>query len=358
MAASPPPSPPAEPGVAAASADGSPSVGSPSAGPPSAPATSPAASPEEDLLERRRELEHAHKSRPGQERLRSGLGLALSLRFLRTAAKHLVTPPRVRTPMRVGMAAPGTIVLTWVGHATVMLTSPAARVLTDPCFAERLWGLRRAEAACLHPQDAADVSLILISHAHADHLHRPSLRRLPRTATIVVPPGCAGLVERLGFDQVVALEPGAELRFRDLHITAVAARHDGRRGLLDPRWRGASSYVVRSPDVSAFFVGDSGYFSGFRDVGTRLRPDVALLPIAGYEPLRLRATHLSPLDAVLAFQDLGAELLVPIGHGSFPLGYEPLEAPLGWLRELGDERGISHKLAVLEPGGSTVVRRR
>jgi L-ascorbate metabolism protein UlaG (beta-lactamase superfamily) len=110
--------------------------------------------------------------------------------------------------------------------------------------------------------------------------------------------------------------------------------------------------------VSAFFVGDSGYFSGFRDVGLRMRPDVALLPIAGYEPPSLRATHLSPLDALSAFEDVGAALLVPIGHGSFPLGYEPLHAPLEWLLELGRERGLGERLAVLDPGGSTVVRRR
>jgi L-ascorbate metabolism protein UlaG (beta-lactamase superfamily) len=311
----------------------------------------------DDLFERRKELEHAHVSRPGQGRLRSGLGLALSLRFLRTAARHLVTPPRQRTPVRVAAVAPGTMAITWVGHATVMLSTPGVRVITDPCFANSLWGLRRAEAACLHPLDAAEVSLVLISHAHGDHLHRPSLRRLPRTATLVVPPGCAGLVDRLGFEQVMILEPGAEMRFRDLTIAAVAARHDGRRSLLDPRWRGTSSYLIRSPQVSAFFVGDSGYFSGFRDVGTRMRPDVALLPIAGYEPPSLRATHLSPLDALSAFQDLGAQVLVPIGHGAFPLGYEPLSAPLEWLTELAREQGLGDRLAVLTPGDSTLVRR-
>ena len=84
-----------------------------------------------------------------------------------------------------------------------MLTTSQTRVLTDPCFARFLWGLRRAESACLHPRDAAMIDLVLISHAHHDHLHLPSLRRLPRTATVVVPPGCANLVERLGFAQAV-----------------------------------------------------------------------------------------------------------------------------------------------------------
>ena len=225
--------------------------------------------------------------------------------------------------------APGQLAVTMVGHATVMLTTSQTRVLTDPCFARFLCGLRRAEDFCLDARDADAVDLVLLSHAHRDHLHLPSLRQLPRSAALVVPPGCDDLVRPLGFAEVHVLEPGAELRFRDLDITAVAARHDGRRGPWDPRWRGAASYLVRAPAVSALFVGDSGYFSGFRELGRRMRPDVALLPIAGYEPLALRETHMSPLDAVAAFEDLGAHLLIPIAHGAFPLGYEPLAAPAG-----------------------------
>jgi L-ascorbate metabolism protein UlaG (beta-lactamase superfamily) len=84
---------------------------------------------------------------------------------------------------------------------------------------------------------------------------------------------------------------------------------------------------------------------------------VALLPIAGYEPLPLRATHMSPLDAVAAFEDLGAHVLVPIGHGAFPLGYEALGAPLAWLRAICEERGLTGRLAALSPGETCLVRR-
>jgi L-ascorbate metabolism protein UlaG (beta-lactamase superfamily) len=175
----------------------------------------------------------------------------------------------------------------------------------------------------------------------------------------VVPARCAQLVESVGFARVMVLEPGAELAHRDLVITAVPARHEGSRGPLDWSWRGTSGYVVRSAGVSAYFAGDTAYFSGFEDIGRRLRPQVALLPIAGYEPLALRGTHMSPLDAVYAFEDLGADVLIPIGHGSFPTGYEPLDEPLRWLEELWAERGargLPGALAALLPGQSCLVR--
>jgi L-ascorbate metabolism protein UlaG (beta-lactamase superfamily) len=148
----------------------------------------------------------------------------------------------------------------------------------------------------------------------------------------------------------MVLEPGEELAHRDLTVTAVAARHDGARGLLGWSWRGACGYVVRGAGVSVYFAGDTAYFSGFEEIGRRLHPQVALLPIAGYEPLAMRETHMSPLDALYALEDLGSDVLVPIGHGSFPMSYEPIDEPLRWLEELAAERQLMEKLMVLRHG--------
>ncbi len=300
--------------------------------------------------ERTKELDLVHRNR-----LPGGAGLVLSMRFLRAAARRLMTPTRVRPPARVPRPAGDAMAITFIGHATAMLTTADSRVVTDPLLANALFGLPRAEAACLHPADAADVSLVLISHAHHDHLHRSSLRDLPRTATLVVPPRCKDLVEDLGFARVMVLEPGEEFTQRDLLVTAVAARHEGARGLGDFAWRGATGYVVRGRGATAYFAGDTAYFSGFEEIGRRHRPDVALLPIAGYQPLAMRQTHMSPLDALYAFEDLGARLLIPIGHGSFPLGYEPLDEPARWLAELAAERGVGDRLALLRHGDTRVV---
>lgn len=306
-------------------------------------------------LERIKELDHAHRTR-ARTFGDTGPGLALSLRFLRTALAHLTTPTIAVDPERVPRPPEGAVAVTWVGHASVLLSTPRTRVLTDPLFTNILYGLRRARAARVHASDVAEVGLVLVSHAHADHLHVPSLRLLPRGATLVVPPRCAHLVERLGFARVVVLEPGQDLACGDVVVTGVAAKHDG-GGLLGGPWRGAGGYVVRAEGVTTYFAGDTAYFSGFAELGRRMRPDVALLPIAGYEPMALREGHMSPLDALAAFEDLGAQLLVPIAYGSFPLGYEPLDEPASWLRQLCAERGLLDRLRLLEHGETCVVRR-
>jgi L-ascorbate metabolism protein UlaG (beta-lactamase superfamily) len=318
---------------------------------------SPAAEPgwQRRVIERAKELDHEHRRRP-RGPWQSAVGLALSLRFLRTAARQLMTAPRRPEPRQVEHPRPGEIAVTFVGHATVMLTTPLARVLTDPYLGDFLLGLRRAEAACLHPTDAADVNLILISHAHRDCLDLASLRRLRGRAAVLVPPRCAQLLDGLGFGRVVELAPGQSFEFADVEVTAVAARHEGGRGLFDWAWRGACGYLVRSAGANVYFAGGTSYFSGFEEIGRRLHPDVALLPVAGYEPPALRQGNMSPLDAVQAFTDLGAKLLVPVGYGSFPLGYEPLDQPLAWLRQICAERGILGQLAVLGHGETCLVR--
>jgi L-ascorbate metabolism protein UlaG (beta-lactamase superfamily) len=307
------------------------------------------------VIERARELDHEHRRRP-RKPWQSAAGRALSLRFLRVAARRLLTAPRRAEARSVPHPGPGQIAVTFVGHATAMLTTPLARVITDPCLGDYYMGLRRAEAACLHPGDAADVNLILISHAHRDHLDKDSLGQFPRRAAVLVPPRCAPLVAGLGFGRVVELAPGQSFAYADMEITAVAARHEGSRGLLDRAWRGAVGYLVRSAGANVYFAGSTAYFSGFEEIGRRLHPDVALLPVAGYEPPALRQENMSPLDAVQAFADLGARLLVPMGYGSFPLGYEPLDEPLRWLRQICADRGIAEQLAVLGHGETCLVR--
>ena len=289
-------------------------------------------------------------------RLRGVAASVLSLRFLRLAWRRLWSATAPTTATAVPHPPAGTVALTFVGHATVMITTPGTRLMTDPMLENSLGGLPRARAGAVDAEDLSQVDLVLISHAHRDHLSRATLRRLPQTATLVVPPRCGSLVDDLGFARVVELGIGHTFGFGDVEITAVPVRHSGARGVLDRRRRGASGYMVRAGGRVIYFAGDTGYFSGFAEIGRRFDPDLVLLPIAGYQPAPFRQEHMSPLDAIYAFEDLGARLLVPIGYGSFQLSYEPLDEPLAWLRELAEERKLGEALAVLEHGQTCLLR--
>jgi L-ascorbate metabolism protein UlaG (beta-lactamase superfamily) len=310
-----------------------------------------AARVETNAVERMKELDFEQRSR-----LRGVAQLTLSLSFLRTAWRRSLTRTMTAHAGPVPHPPAGTVAITFVGHATVAITTPRARVLTDPMLENSLCGLRRVRAAAIDPQNLADVGLILISHAHRDHLSRPTLARLPRSATLVMPPQCGSLVSDLGFARVIELGAGHRFEFEDLEVVAVPVRHSGARGILDRRRRGASGYIVLTQGRAVYFAGDTGYFSGFAEIGRRFNPDLALLPIAGYQPAPLRQEHMSPLDAVYAFEDLGARVLIPISYGSFELGYEPVAEPIDWLQEVGRSRKLDDALMILGHGQTCLLR--
>ena len=315
--------------------------------PPSVSAASAAA-----FRARLRELAEAHRRR-GSLMLHGGVP-SFVLRWLRAFLPALLGGP-LRLPRRppppIPIPASGECSITFIGHATALVRYARARVLTDPVFARSLYSLRRLRPAALPDGALEAVDVVLISHAHADHLHRASLERIDRAATIVTPAGVR--LPRLGFREVIVMRAGDAATVAGLEITAVAAQH--RVGLFG-RGR-ALGYVVRGDGPTVYFAGESGYFAGFMEVGARYRPDVALLPISGYRPNALRKDHLSPLDALYALEDLGAQLMVPIHHGAFALGYEPPSEPLIWLRSLASQRRLEQRIAWLEPGESCVARR-
>jgi L-ascorbate metabolism protein UlaG (beta-lactamase superfamily) len=309
-----------------------------------------------------RELDEEHR-----HRLRGALPLTLSLRYLATALGRLRAGTELVPALPVARPPEGTASLTFVGHATVMITTARTRLFTDPLFERSFYGLRRAKEAGVHVDDVGDTDLVVVSHAHRDHLSPTSLRRVLKDVPIVVPPRCGPLVARLGFLGIEELAPGASVTHGDVELTAVPVRHSGAGGLGGPH-RGACGYVIRAQGTTFYFAGDTGYFSGFAEIGRRFHPDVAILPIGGYEPAPFRDEHLSPLDAIQAFDDLGARVLVPIAHGSFPLSYEPLDAPAAWLRQVARERKLpiggpsapgedARRIAILDHGETIHFRR-
>lgn len=59
---------------------------------------------------------------------------------------------------------------------------------------------------------------------------------------------------------------------------------------------------------------------------------------------------MGPDEALRAFRDLGARWFVPMHFGTFKLGFESMEEPARWLRQLAAEGGVAERVRFLEEG--------
>ena len=224
-----------------------------------------------------------------------------------------------------------------LGHSTVLLNFFGVRVLTDPVFSRRtgpgippfILGPKRHLAPALRPNQIPSPDLILLSHAHFDHLDTWSLRKFPRTTPIITARATGAIVRRLGFTQVHELDWDQSLTLESIRgtvrLTAFEVAHWGARHMHD-QYRGYNGYLIERGGHTVCFAGDTAYTESFAQLNQPLRPiDLMLMPIGAYEPW-IRA-HCNPEQAAAMARAAGALAFVPIHHETFKLSNEAMDEP-------------------------------
>lgn len=241
----------------------------------------------------------------------------------------------------------------WVGHGTVLVEVAGRRLLIDPVLTQRVAHLRRR-----HPRPPADlrrVDVVVISHAHRDHLHLRSLRLVGRTSPgvpVVVPRGAARYVADLGLGPATEVEAGESLTVGGFDLSITEATHKGGRGARHTELTGTVGFLTERAGKRVYLAGDTDLYDGMVRLG---RLDLAALPIAGWWR-KLGPGHLDAERAAEAVARLDPTLALPIHWGT--LAPENLSGQPGWLSEPGRrfaaalaERGLADRLLLLPPGG-------
>lgn len=268
-------------------------------------------------------------------------------------------------------AVQGEVRATWLGHATFLLQIGSATVLTDPIFSERaspfaFAGPSRFLPAPLSVAGLPNVDVVVLSHDHYDHLDERSVRglheRFGDDLTWVTPLGYTDWFTARGISRVVELDwwENAEVEIAGealLRVDAAPAQHWTRRGLAVNQ-RLWASFALRAGGRSIYFAGDSGYFPGYTEIGSRLGPfDLVLMPIGAYEPRWfMKSAHMNPEEAVRAFSEMGGTgSFVGMHWGTFRLTDEPPLEPPERARAAWTKAGLPLD-AFLEPGIGGTVR--
>jgi L-ascorbate metabolism protein UlaG (beta-lactamase superfamily) len=243
----------------------------------------------------------------------------------------------------------GQVALTWIGHASFLVQFTNLNVLIDPNFANWLFLLKRVKRAGLKLCDLPPIDLVLLTHAHFDHFNKRTLRQLPSPKLGVMPWGTGKLARGLGFDRIIELQWWESFCHGDWKVTLTPCRHWGARFLHDDH-RGFGGFILEHQGRRVYHAGDSAYFEGFKEIGRRCRPEIALLPIGAYLPEGFRNVHMGPDEAIKVFKDLRAQWLVPMHYGSFKLSFEEMDEPPRWMKQLAHQHNLSHHLRFLEEG--------
>jgi L-ascorbate metabolism protein UlaG (beta-lactamase superfamily) len=190
--------------------------------------------------------------------------------------------------------------------------------------------------------------LILLSHAHMDHLDRPSLRKLenPET-TVVTAAATSDLLRVKRYRSVQELRWDESCRVGPARVRAFEVKHWGARTRTDVH-RGYNGYLIEAGRYRIVFGGDTANTDSFRRLRTSKPVDLAIMPIGAYDPW-IHA-HCNPEQALAMANHAGAEFIVPVHHQTFRLSNEPHSEPIERLllaagsdedripiRQIGDE---------------------
>jgi L-ascorbate metabolism protein UlaG (beta-lactamase superfamily) len=239
---------------------------------------------------------------------------------------------------------------TWLGHSTLLLELDGARVLTDPVFGERaspvpFAGPKRFHRPPVSIAQLPELSAVLISHDHYDHLCRTSIQALlARDVPFVTSLGVGARLEAFGVpaERIIELDwfeswqpEGVDLRF-----TATPAQHFSGRSLNDRNHTLWSSWVIAGARHKLFFSGDSGLTDEFQQIGATFGPfDLVMLEIGAWHP-SWGDIHLGPENALRAHEWLQGKTLLPVHWGTFNLAIHAWDEPAETLWAGAQARGI------------------
>ena len=226
----------------------------------------------------------------------------------------------------------------WLGHSTVLLNFFGVTILTDPVLFPRIGirlpfltvGPKRLTQPALTFDELPPIDLILLSHAHFDHLDTRTLHRFGKRTQVVTAPRTRDLLRWTRLREITELRWGETHQVStargDLLVRAFRVNHWGARLQYD-NYRGYNGYLIERQGRRVLFSGDTALTNDFESLRDGQPCDLAIMGIGAYQPW-IRS-HCTPEQAVTMADMAEARFILPVHHQTFQLSFEPFHEPIG-----------------------------
>ena len=273
-------------------------------------------------------------------------GPRLARTFVSEVGTRITKPNHLPTPAQW---SPSSVTVAWLGHASVLINFYGLNIVTDPVlsrrigasFAGRTFGPKRLIAPALTFDQLPPIDLVLLSHAHLDHLHIATLARFPATTRVITSSNTADLLTGTKMKDVHELNWGERMTLNTHHgeiaIEAFEVSHWGARWRHD-KHRGFNGYILERNNKKLLFGGDTAFCPHFKKLKKKGPFDLAVMPIGSYKAGEF-CWHCTPEEAVEMANDAGAHYILPIHHMTFNFGKDIQMEPIArFERALPSER--------------------
>lgn len=309
------------------------------------------------------------------------------------------TPPTVpiRKPQFLPSRDTPQLRTTWLGHACYLVEFPGGlRVLFDPVFEGRcgpmaMLGPKRYNDPPCKIEDIPAIDIVVISHAHYDHLSHPTvtkIKQLHPNVHFFAPLGNKKWFADSGLHNATELD---WWQSRDVHLSPVEeskpqvvesgsqvksakdilatveclpCQHMAARTPFDKAHTLWASWSISSGGKKVWFGGDTGYRSvpsipkgeddygpkyqnlptcpAFKQIGELRGPfDLGLIPIGAYEPRFIMSPmHANPFDSANIFVDTQCKRALGMHWGTWVLTEEDVLEPPRLLKKALSGKGI------------------
>jgi L-ascorbate metabolism protein UlaG (beta-lactamase superfamily) len=226
----------------------------------------------------------------------------------------------------------GPVTLRYIGHSAFTLECDGKTIAIDPFITGN-------PSATIAAEDI-EPSVILVTHAHDDHVG-DTVKIADRTgATVVAQVELAGFLAKKGCETITP-NYGGTAQFDGGTVKLTPAWHTSAHSEGGPLGQPAGM-VIRFGGKTIYHAGDTALFLDMQLIGDE-GIDVAILPIGDFFTM-------GPDDALRAVKFLRPKVVIPSHYNTFP----PIQQDAAKFKEQV-EANTQAKCVVLQPGESWTV---